>query len=118
MERRAEDLLRRATGMPPRPGSKEAKRQARQQSGRASGSESGRGGYSRRRARGRDRGAYGEGPIIPKEYAEDVEFVETKDYSSDTIETVADNGQRRERYRESQVSDVEWEEIKTKSSKK
>ena len=119
MERRAEDLLRRATGMPPRPGSKEAKRQARQQSVAVLPVVNPEGAAILADVRGVETVApTAKASIIPKEYAEDVEFVETKDYSSDTIETVADNGQRRERYRESQVSDVEWEEIKTKSSKK
>lgn len=48
-------------------------------------------------------------PIIPKEYAVDVEFTEVKEYSSDRFSA---SGEKMESYRESQVSDVEWEEIK------
>jgi len=57
---------------------------------------------------------YGKGePIIPKEYAEDVEFTETVRYSSD--KDVASDGTRRASERtsaETQVSDAEWEEIR------
>lgn len=101
MARRAEDYLRKATGMPPRPGSRQARREEARKE-------------SRREARP-DRGYYDpSGPIIPKEYAEDVEFVETKDFS----ETVIAPGEGKKKgsdktiYRESQVSDVEWEEIR------
>lgn len=116
---RTEDFIRKSVGMPPRPGSKEARRQQQQHSrrdGRSSGTSQGTYGYyssdssSRRRRR-----AYSttDEPIIPKEYAEDVEFVETINYSETFIG--ADNpDSSRTVYHESQVSDVEWEEIKTK----
>lgn len=58
-------------------------------------------------------------PIIPKEYAQDVEFTESHTYSSDINinETSADGSKththiKQEITVESQVSDAEWEEIK------
>lgn len=119
MARRTEDYIRRATGMPPRPGSREAKKQARQNA-RA---ESGRrhynpfnGGSSRRGSRS-DYDFAPDEPIIPREYAEDVEFVETKEFSETTIASDDGSGNR-VRYSESQVSDAEWEEIKPKHGKR
>lgn len=107
---RTEDYLRKATGMPPRPGSREERRR-RRNSGYEGTAD---GGYSSsthtsssRRRRAPERG-YG-GPIIPPEYAEDVEFVETKNFSETTI---GDTGKRASGYHESQVSDVEWVEVK------
>lgn len=109
MANRAEDFIRNATGMPPRPGSRKARRQARQQSKSQNSSE---GRHSSGRTR-RHRRNYDDGPIIPKEYAEDVEFTETVDYSETTI--ADENGTTSySSYSESQVSDAEWEEIKTK----
>ena len=116
MARRAEDYLRKATGMPPRSGSREEKRQQRASrqaysSAGSSSSASSSSSYSRRarRQRNSQRG-YNE-PIIPPEYAEDVEFVETKTFS-ETIIGGSDGKQRQ--YHESQVSDAEWVEIKEK----
>lgn len=113
MARRAEDYLRKATGMPPRPGS----RQARKESRRTSAT-----GGSRQSSSRQAQSGYGyydpDGPIIPKEYAEDVEFVETKDYSETTIGSFDDSRRNTTFYRESQVSDVEWEEIKTGKKRK
>ncbi len=113
MARRAEDYLRKATGMPPRPGS----RQARKESRRTSAT-----GGSRHSSSRQTQSGYGyydpDGPIIPKEYAEDVEFVETKDYSETTIGSFDDSRRTTTFYRESQVSDVEWEEIKTGKKRK
>lgn len=114
MARRAEDLLRNATGMPPRPGSRKARQQARQQASKQTRQES----YGRRRQGFNPYYDNSDGPIIPKEYAEDVEFVETKDYSEDSFETIDENVTESFNYHESQVSDVEWEEIKVKSGKK
>lgn len=118
MAKRAEDYLRKATGMPPRPGSREARRQARQRQASNSGEYTGRnsrqGGYNSNR---NTYSGYSEGPIIPKEYAEDVEFVETIDYSETSI--AEDSGQQaRSDFHESQVSDAEWVEIKPKHGKK
>ncbi len=120
MARRTEDYIRKATGMPPRPGSREAKRQQREEqkaqsqrsSQRASGYYDGR--SSRRR---RSTGSYNSNePLIPKEYAEDVEFTETISYSETTIGVASSDGNTTV-YHESQVSDVEWEEIKVKTKR-
>lgn len=51
------------------------------------------------------------GHIIPPEYAEDVEFVEIKEFSATTIAD-SDGKHTRTDYHESQVSDAEWEEVK------
>ena len=59
-------------------------------------------------------GTYQTEPIIPKEYAEDVEFVEIKEYSETTIET--HKATSSVKYHESQVSDAEWVEIKSSRS--
>lgn len=113
MARRAEDFIRNATGMPPRPGSRqERKQRERAQTASDSGSRYGR------RARKSGWSMSPDEPIIPKEYAEDVEFVETKDYSETTVGDIDGDGHTRVRYHESQVTDVEWEEIKTKSGKR
>lgn len=114
LARRAEDYLRKATGMPPRPGSREEKRQQRASSRQTYSSsqdnfsDSAYGRSSRQRRRTRN--GYKE-PIIPPEYAEDVEFVETKSFSETTI---GDSGRQIRQFHESQVSDVEWVEIKNK----
>ncbi len=54
-----------------------------------------------------------DGPIIPREYAEDVEFTEYRDYSSDTSIRTSDTGEE-SIIIEKQVTDVQWEEIKDK----
>lgn len=111
MARRTEDFLRKAAGLPPRPGSKEDRRRKRRQNGYSSDSQ-GRpfSSYdSQRNRHGNNKNP--DEPLIPKEYAEDVEFVETISYSQTTIGVEESNGQRTV-YHESQVSDVEWEEIK------
>ena len=119
MARRTEDYLRKATGMPPRPGSREARRQQKARENAQADSSSGRAsaynstgsrsyGSSRRR---RYSYTHTDEPLIPKEYAVDVEFTETIDYSETTIG--GDSDRRRDTvYHESQVSDVEWEDIK------
>lgn len=53
-------------------------------------------------------------PLIPKEYAEDVEFVETIDHSESHSNR---NATKMENYNESQISDAEWTEIKSSGSK-
>lgn len=75
----------------------EKKRRPRQQ----------RGGTQRRTRSAR---SAGKGHVIPPEYAEDIAFTEIKAYS-DSHSTVDSNNGTTE-YNESQVSDVEWEEIK------
>lgn len=116
MANRAEDYIRKTTGMPPRPGSREARRQEKARP-TDSGSPNARGGQRDPRSRGRQYYRPGDGPIIPKEYAEDVEFTETIDYSETTI--AGDDARGRTAvYHESQVSDVEWEEVKTSGREK
>ncbi len=56
----------------------------------------------------------GRKPIIPPEYAQDVEYTETRTYSSDTIIDKDKDGGHTRLQAESQVSDVEWVEIKDK----
>lgn len=111
MARRAEDYLRRATGMPPRPGSRDEKRQQKT-SRQTSGASGGRANAYSRRSRQQKRSYRDPNePIIPREYAEDVEFVETRSYSETTIGA---DGPAPRQYNESQVSDVEFVEIKDK----
>lgn len=109
MARRAEDYLRKATGMPPRPGSRKARKEERE-----SRRDNAAGRSAAGRRRGADRRYDPAGPIIPREYAEDVEFVETKDFSETVIGAPDNERGSNVRYTESQVSDVEWEEIKTR----
>ncbi len=54
--------------------------------------------------------------LIPREYAEDVEFVEYKEFSetTTTVTEEAADGKKRKIVTESQVSDVEYVEIKSK----
>lgn len=101
---RAEDYMRASMGMPPRDKSK-----------RKSSNSSQDGFYQRQRRNPFGPDSYTQGPIIPKEYAEDVEFTETIDYSSsDRIKKEAD---KTEVYHESQISDAEYTEIKKSRSK-
>lgn len=118
MARKTEDYLRKAAGLPPRPGSKEDRRRRREEERKASAFTS-RGSRSRNssdRFGSSRRGANSDShePLIPKEYAEDVEFVETISYSESTTIGIQESDGRRTVYHESQVSDVEWEEIKIK----
>lgn len=105
---RTEDYLRSKMGMPPRD------KKRRHSRSRQDGEEQG---YSYQRQRknpfGSDR--YSDEPLIPKEYAEDVEFTETKDYS-ETSQRV-EPSRKTEIYHESQISDAEYTEIKKSSSK-
>lgn len=103
-----EDYLRAATGMPPREETRSRKTSSRQSSRENSG--------GRRTAHS----AYqSSGPLIPREYAVDVEFVETKEYSATVEITGEESGGHHKGRRsasrvtiESQVSDVEYTEIK------
>ena len=105
MQRRTEDYVRNAMGMPPRDKNKKSRSESRSHAYTSSGSySSGASGYRRR---GR---YYSSGPLIPKEYAVDVEYTEIRSYSSD--ETIASDG-KNVRYKvESQVSDAEIIEIR------
>lgn len=100
---RAEDYMRASMGMPPRDKHRKSyKKQEQNFSGRDYGTGQGNPYTSQSEKE----------PLIPREYAEDVEFVETKEYSSTTIETHSKG--KTKIYHESQISDVEWIEIKTK----
>lgn len=114
--RKTEDYIRRATGMPPRP--KQERRQKKETSGSAAGTQDTRGEWfydtgERRRRQQQHRS--GHEPLIPKEYAVDVEFVEIRDYSSATV-IGEDNSGHQQVYHESQVSDAEYVMIKPKRS--
>ena len=101
MMRRMENYVRKAAGMPPRDNSR---KNSRTRSGRQNEQ-----GYQKR---DRHRRQHTDGPIIPKEYAEDVEFTETVEYSSDrSINPGATKKHQTSVRMESQVSDAEWEEV-------
>lgn len=105
---RAEDYMRAQMGMPPR--NKKNDRTGKKED------YSSQNFYQQRQRKnpfGPDR--YTNEPIIPKEYAEDVEFTETKDYSSREKEKTTSD--KIENYHESQISDVEWTEVKKPHSK-
>ncbi|MDE5872241.1 MAG: hypothetical protein K2H22_09910, partial [Muribaculaceae bacterium] len=107
-QHRTEDYVRRQMGMPPRDRKKERSQQRQSYS---SSRDYSSGGYSqgayggRRRSRG-----YSSGPLIPKEYAVDVEYTEIRSYSSD--QTIASENDRVRFTVESQVSDAEIIEIR------
>lgn len=106
---KAEDYMRSSMGMPPR--DKKKKKTESYQNVKSQDSY-----YNQRQRRnpfGQD--SYGKEPLIPKEYAEDVEFTETKDYSDN--ETHIHSSQKVETYHESQISDAEWTEVKKPRSK-
>ncbi|MCH5225650.1 MAG: hypothetical protein J1D77_06595 [Muribaculaceae bacterium] len=102
---RAEDYMRAQMGMPPR--DKKSRRKSQEDETFS------REGRQRRNPFGQDR--YGAEPLIPKEYAEDVEFVETKDYSE--TELREKRAHTETYYHESQISDAEWTEVKKPGSK-
>ena len=103
-QHRTEDYVRRQMGMPPRDKNNRQYYDGRGKSYSASGSYNSGSGYRRRG------GYYSSGPLIPKEYAVDVEYTEIRSYSSE--DTIASDG-RSVRYTvESQVSDAEIIEIR------
>lgn len=107
-QHRTEDYVRRQMGMPPRDRKKShsQQRQSYSSSGEYSSEGYAGGAYgSHRRNRG-----YSSGPLIPKEYAVDVEYTEIRSYSSD--ETIASDNRRVRFTVESQVSDAEIIEIR------
>lgn len=101
--RRAEDYLRRATGMPPRPDSREGQRRERhrQQQRRQ---------QQRRREEQRQRREYANDL---QEVAEDVEFTETVQYSETRIAGEKPPVDVRS-FNDSQVSDAKWSPLKDK----
>lgn len=106
VQAKTEDYLRSAMGMPPRDTGRNNRRKRRAEDPAASRA---RPGATRRRGVRE--------PLIPKEYAVDVEYTEIKSYSSDTV--IAPDRDQTDKIRirqESQVSDAEWVEIKPKRS--
>ncbi|MDE5887349.1 MAG: hypothetical protein K2H46_07175 [Muribaculaceae bacterium] len=98
---RTEDFIRKATGMPPREKHKKQRKKEVYEDRKF-----------RERNSSRRREYYDpDGPIIPKEYAEDVEFIEIKEFSQTNIDARFEDGSA-VHYHESQVSDVEWVDIK------
>ena len=102
---RAEDYLRSSMGMPPRD-------KSRRKSQR--GDENYSGTYSGSYSKNYSGHTPSNEPLIPKEYAEDVEFVETTDYSQ---KETREEGRIKKQYHESQISDVEFTEIKKSNTK-
>lgn len=106
LERKVEDMFCKATGMPPH--------DKKQRSNNAADDDTS---YSTGYRTSSHHADYGyeqhDGPIIPREYAEDVEFTEYRDYSSDTSIRTSDTGEE-SIVIEKQVTDVQWEEIKDK----
>lgn len=92
--------MRNAMGMPPRDRSRQSSRKT---------SSSGRSQY-RYASTGPKRRQPSGGPVIPKEYAEDVEFTEIRSYSEESV--IAGDGGEVRYASESQVSDAEILEIK------
>ena len=108
-QHRTEDYIRSQMGMPPRDRNKSRSQQRQQRYSSAGGYSSG--GYSSDPYAGRRRGrAHTPGPLIPKEYAVDVEYTEIRSYSSE--DTIAADGNRVRYTVESQVSDAEIIEIR------
>ena len=104
---RTEDYIRASMGMPPRDKNRGKGKDQRDQ----------RDSFYRQQQRNHSQNHRSpDEPIIPKEYAEDVEFVETKEYSSET-RIHADGKTTIETYHESQISDVEWTEVKKPRTK-
>lgn len=101
-----EDRFRRMMGMPTRKEERKAAKQWKKQQQKDGAQASAYGGTAYGPAsRGRSRR-----PIIPKEYAEDVEFVEIKEYSSDVEIGIKEDGTTF--IKEEQVEDAEYIEIK------
>lgn len=104
--RRMENYIRRAAGVPPSGSDSRSRSRSRESRGRERREDS-----FRSRTHGREESASGK--IIPPEYAEDVEFTETKIYSSDSFGLSGDDGDVDVKI-EDQVSDAEWTEIRTR----
>lgn len=100
MQNRTEDTIRRMMGMPSRKEEKKAKKRAEKEAARSNSN-------SRRTHRNSQSP---QSPIIPKEYAEDVEFTEYREFSYKETTVTTDN----KTYHESQVEDVEYKEVNKK----
>ncbi len=104
MARRAEDALRRMMGMPSR---KEERRRARdaergEKPGRRNNSDAN--GFTQR-------GASMSVAAVMRQYAEDVEYTEYHEYSSEEIIGEGVRVKTHREYHESQISDAEYVEI-------
>lgn len=104
---KAEDYMRASMGMPPR------NKKHNKNNGQTNDNGNFYGERQRRNPFGPDR--YTKEPIIPKDYAEDVEFVETINYSETEYRRTDAKGS--EIYHESQISDAEYVEIKKPRAK-
>ena len=111
-----EDRIRQSMGMPSRKEQRRAEREAQKRRQRNEGRFHRPEDYERP---GGNRGgnSYQQKPdsILPKEYAEDVEYTEYKEYSTSTTvssHTDADGNTTTRVVVEEQVTDVEFEEIK------
>lgn len=102
-----EDLFRESMGMPTAKEERRRRKQAEKEARRNNG-------FTRQNQEAPSRDPFQQKPdsILPKEYAEDVEFTEYKEYSSSsTIKSKSDDAETEIKV-ESQVSDVEFTEIK------
>ena len=112
LQRRAEqklaDYLRRQMGMPTEKEQRKAEKEARRQQNARYGTWSAPDPHRRADARRRPNE-----PIIPREYAVDVEYTEIREFSQTIIHTQdSKSGSRVDFKVENQVSDVEYTEIK------
>lgn len=109
-----EDQLRRRMGMPSRKEEQRMRREAerRQTSDARRSADEGRYGTQRPSESRRRRRYHHTGPIIPKEYAEDVEFTEIKTFEQTEISGVGDDRTQQREWHESQIEDAEYIEVK------
>lgn len=113
MMEKVEDVFRAQMGMPS--AKDERKRRREQEKAQRRGQRtSGKQTYSTRNPNRKSSQSAGD-TIIPREYAEDVEFVEYKEFSqtTTTITEETPTGKKTKTITESQVSDVEYVEIKS-----
>ena len=105
---RMEDRFRRMAGMPTRKEEKKMRKEAAKKERKGTASAAGRRSASNAGCRNE--------PIIPKDYPEDVEFVEIKSHSEETVvrSTYDADGNLEDIEVEEQIEDVEYTEIKTK----
>ena len=108
---KADNYLRQAMGMPPREKKKGRTGRSHENDDYYRNAGSSQGYYSGGSGRRDYYHSDHNGSIIPKEYAEDVEYVETKEFSSAEKTFTSSQGT----FHESQVSDVEFTEIKVES---
>lgn len=109
-ERKLADYLRASMGMP----TEKETRRAQRDSGKSRRTNGGRKGFWSRPATGKTSSQKAPDEIIPREYAVDVEFTEIKQFSQTTIANDPASGKTI--VTESQVSDVEYTEIKFKDA--